>query len=40
MKTKTFVSILILIIVVLIICEGYATDKKVTKKDYRYVRGI
>ena len=39
MKTRTLVSILVLVLAVLIISEGYATDKKVTKKDYRFVSG-
>jgi len=39
MKTRTLISILILVLALLIICEGYATDKKVTKKDYRFVSG-
>ena len=39
MKIRTFVSILILVLAVLIISEGYATEKKVTKRDYRFVSG-
>ena len=39
MKTRTFVSILILVLSVLIISEGCATDKKVTKEDYRFMEG-
>jgi len=39
MKTRMLVSILILVLAVLIICEGYATDKKVSKKDYRFIAG-
>ena len=39
MKTRTFVSIMILVLAVLIISEGYATEKKVTKRDYRFFAG-
>ena len=39
MKSRTLVSILIFILAVLIIRDGYATDKKVTKRDYRFVEG-
>jgi len=39
MKTRTLVSILILVLAVLIMAEGYATDEKVSKKDYRFVSG-
>ena len=36
MKTRTCVSILILVLAVLVISEGYATDKKVTMRDYSF----
>ena len=39
MKTRTFISILILVITELIISEGFATDKKVTKRDYKFFSG-
>ena len=39
MQTRKIVSILILVLTVMIISEGYATDKKVTKKDYRFFSG-
>ena len=39
MKARMLVPILILVFGVLIICEGYATDKNVSKKDYRFVSG-
>jgi len=39
MKSRIFVSILILVLAVLVISEGYATEKKVSKKDYRFVSG-
>ena len=39
MKTRTLVSILILVFAVMIISEGYATEKKVTKRDYRFFSG-
>ena len=35
MKNRTLVSILILVLAVLIISLGYATEKKVSKKDYK-----
>ena len=37
MKTRTLVSILILVLAVLIISEGYASEKKVSKQDYKFV---
>jgi len=37
MKTRTFVSILILVLAVLIISEGDATEKRITKRDYKFV---
>jgi hypothetical protein len=40
MKTRTFVSILILVLAVLIILGSCATTKKVAKKDYRFFSGI
>ena len=39
MKTKTLVSILILVFAVMVISEGFATEKKVTKRDYRFFSG-
>ena len=39
MKARMLVPILILVFGVLIICEGYASDKKVSKRDYRFVSG-
>ena len=39
MKTRTFVSIFILVLAVLIITEGYATENRITKRDYRFVSG-
>ena len=39
MKARTFVLILMLALIILIICEGYAADNKVTKKDYRFISG-
>jgi len=36
MKTRTLVSILILVLAALIISEGFATEKKVTKRDYKF----
>ena len=39
MKTRTFVSILILVLTTLIISEGFATEKKVTKRDYKFFSG-
>ena len=39
MKTRTFVLILMLALIILIICEGHAADKKVTKKDYKFISG-
>ena len=39
MKTRTLVSILIVVLAVRIIAEGYAADEKVTKKDYRFISG-
>ena len=39
MKTKALVSILIFVLAVLIISEGFATEKKVTKRDYRFFSG-
>ena len=39
MKTRTIVSILILVLAVLIISEGYATEKRITKRDYRFISG-
>ena len=39
MKPRTFVIILILVLAVLIISEGFATEKKVTKRDYKFVAG-
>ena len=39
MKTRMFLSILILVMAVLIMVESYATDEKVSKKDYRLVSG-
>jgi len=39
MKTRTFVSILILVLAVMVISEGFATEKKVTKRDYKFYSG-
>ena len=39
MKIRMFVLILILAFIILNICEGYAADKKVTKKDYKFYSG-
>jgi hypothetical protein len=39
MKTRIFVSLLILVLAVLIISEGFATEKKITKRDYRFISG-
>jgi len=39
MKTRTFLLILMLALIILVICEGYAADKKVTKKDYKFFSG-
>jgi len=39
MKPKTFVSILIFVLAVMIISEGFATEKRITKRDYRFVSG-
>jgi beta-lactamase regulating signal transducer with metallopeptidase domain len=39
MKTRTLLSILILVFAVLIVAEGFATEPKVSKKDYRFVSG-
>ena len=39
MKNKTLISITILVLAVLIISECYATEKKATKKDYRFFSG-
>ena len=39
MKTRMLISILILVLAVLIISEGCATEKKVTKRDYRFISG-
>jgi hypothetical protein len=39
MKTRTFVLILILVLAVLIISEGFASEKRITKRDYRFVSG-
>jgi len=39
MKIRTLVSILILVLAVLIISEGYATEKRVTKRDYKFFSG-
>ena len=39
MKTRTFVSILILVLAVMVISEGFATEKRVTKRDYRFFSG-
>jgi hypothetical protein len=39
MKTRAFVSILILVLAVMVISEGFATEKRVTKRDYRFFSG-
>ncbi len=39
MKTRMLVPILILVFAVMVISEGFATEKKVTKRDYRFVSG-
>jgi hypothetical protein len=39
MKISTLVSILIFLLAVLFISEGIASEKKVTKRDYRFVSG-
>ena len=39
MKTRMFVLFVILVVAVLIISEGFATEKKVTKRDYRFFSG-
>ena len=39
MKIRMFVLILILAFIILNICEGYAADKKVTKKEYKFFSG-
>jgi len=39
MKTRMFISILILVFALLTISESYATDKKDFKKDYRFIAG-
>jgi hypothetical protein len=39
MKTRTLLSTLILVIVLMIFAAGYATENKITKKDYRFISG-
>jgi hypothetical protein len=34
------ISILSLVLAVLIITEGYATESRITKRDYRFISGI
>ena len=39
MKTRTSISIMILVLIVMVISEGYATEKRVTKRDYKFFSG-